>query len=143
LAAINSGIEEKLFKWIENSIAQTPFYNLLGLGLNELGPGFAEVSTATRAEHGNPLGGVHGGLLMSLADAAMANAVRSLGVKATTVDCATSMVSPAAIGEVLLARGQVSKAGKTLLFTDAQVLHGDKLIATAKGIFYRLGELEV
>jgi acyl-CoA thioesterase len=142
LAVINSGIDEKLFVLLRDSIGKTPFYNLLNLHLNELGPGFAEIGTTTRPEHTNPLGIIHGGLPMSMADAAMANAVRSLGVKAVTVDCSTSFTAAAGINEALVARGKVLKSGKNLIFVEASVFCGDKLIADSKGTFYKMGVID-
>lgn len=143
MSAINCGLEENLFILISDSISKTPFYNLVGLNLNEVGPGFAEIGTVTLPEHTNPLGLVHGGLLMSMADAAMGNAVRSLGLKAVTVDCSTSFTAAAALNELLFARGRVLKAGRNLIFVEASVFCGDKLIASSKGTFYKTGVIDI
>lgn len=143
MAVINAGIDEKLFVYLRDSISKTPYYNLLGLNLNELGPGSAEIVTITRPEHTNPLGIIHGGLPMSLADAAMGNAVRTLGVKGVTVDCSTSLIAAAGIDEIMVARGKVVKAGKKLIFVEASVLCGDKLIANSKGTFYITGVIDI
>ena len=56
---------------------------------------------------------------MSLADAAMGNAVRSLGIMAVTVDCTTSMISGAS-RETIKARGTLEKVGKNLIFASAR-----------------------
>lgn len=143
MTAINSGLDEKLFVYIRDSISKTPYYNLLGLNLNELGPGSAEIVTTTRPEHTNPLGLIHGGLPMSMADAAMGNAIRTLGVKAVTVDFSTSLIAGAGINEMLVARGKVLKAGKNLIFVEASVFCGDKLIANSKGTFYKTGVIDI
>lgn len=143
MSSVNAGIDEKLFILIRDSIAETPFYNLLGLTLNEIGPGFAEIGTVTRPEHTNPIGLIHGGLAMSMADAAMGNAVRSLGLKAVTVECSTSFIAAAALNEVIKARGRVVKAGKNLIFVEATVLSGERIIASSKGTFYKIGVLDV
>lgn len=91
----NTGIEPQLFDYINHSINETPFYNLLGIKVYKLGPGLAELETVAESKHMNPLGAVHGGLYMSLADAAMGNAVRSLGIKGVTVDCSTAFIAAA------------------------------------------------
>ena len=39
--AVNKGIETWLFEYMEKSIKETPFYNLLGVELVEIGPGEA------------------------------------------------------------------------------------------------------
>jgi uncharacterized protein (TIGR00369 family) len=141
--AINSGVDEKLFVLIRDSINKTPFYNLLGLTLNELGPGFAEIGIVTRPEHTNPLGLIHGGVYMAMADAAMGNAVRSLGVKAVTVECSTSLIAASGLNEKMVAQGKVLKAGKSLFFVEASLFCGDKLIAHSKGTFYKAGDINI
>lgn len=140
---INSGINERLFAIIRDTINTTPYYELLGLELMEIGPGFVEIGTTTRSDHTNPLGLIHGGLFMSMADAAMGNAVRSLGIKGVTVDCSTSFVAAAGMNEFLRARGTVLKMGRNLVFTEARVFSGDKIIADSKGTFYNTGNIEI
>jgi acyl-CoA thioesterase len=139
----NSGLDNDLFAYLINSISHTPFYRLLGIKVNELGPGYAEFSVVTAKEHTNPMGIVHGGLLMSIADGAMGNAVRSLGIKAVTVDCSIGLVSAVALEENIVARGRVLKAGRNMAFTEASVYAADKLITTAKGTFFKTGEIDV
>ncbi|MGE5391036.1 MAG: PaaI family thioesterase [Deltaproteobacteria bacterium] len=141
--AENMGIDQKLFDYIMHSIHETPFYQLLGLQVNKLGPGMAELEVVARKQHTNPLGVVHGGLYMSILDAAMGNAVRSLGVKAVTVDLSTGFVASAALGDPLIASGEVLRSGKNMLFARAQVSSGKRLLADARGTFYRIGAIEL
>lgn len=139
--AINDGIDDKLFNHISESIKHTPYYNLLGIDLQIVAPGYAEVKATASSQHTNPIGLVHGGLVMSLADAAMGNAIRSLGVKGVTVDCSTSFIMAAPLGAVVIAKGKVMKKGKNLLFAQAQVYADDVLLADSKGTFYKTGDL--
>lgn len=139
----NTGIDQELFEYIIHSIQETPFYQLLGLQVIMLGPGMAELEVTARKEHTNPLGVVHGGLYMSILDAAMGNAVRSLGVKAVTVDLSTGFVAAAALGDQLIASGEVIKSGKSMLFARAQVASGNRIIADARGTFYRIGTIDL
>lgn len=138
----NMGIDKQLFEYIVHSINDTPFYQLLGLQVKKLGPGVAELEAMARMQHSNPLGVVHGGLYMSMLDAAMGNAVRSLGIKAVTVDLSTGFVSAAAIGELLTASGEVIRSGNNLVFARAQVNAGNRVLADARGTFYRIGVVE-
>lgn len=143
MVTINAGIEERLFAYILHSIQKTAFYKLLGIELTLLGPGYAELSVEAGEKHTNPMGKVHGGLIMSIADAAMGNAIRSLGITAVTADCSVSFPGAAQLGERITAAGKVSKAGKSLLFAEAQVFAKDKMIGQSKGTFYRIGDIEV
>ncbi len=135
----NLGIDDKLFAYIVHTITSTPFYQLLGLRVRKLGPGIAELEITASIEHTNPLGAVHGGLYMSLADAAMGNAVRSLGIKGVTTDCSTSFMAAASLGDSLVASGEVIKTGKNLVFARAQIRAGELILADAKATFYRTG----
>ena len=138
---INDGIDDKLFQYIQKSIAETPYYQVLSISLSRFGAGIAEVTVTSIVEHTNPLGLIHGGLIMSLADAAMGNAVRSLGIRGVTVDCSTAFLSPAALGEQITARGRVLKSGKSLIFAHAEVWAGEKLIADSKASFANTGTI--
>lgn len=139
--AVNKGIEDWLFAGIEKSIQETPFYNLLGVKLVELAPGEAVLKVLPTIEHTNPLGMIHGGLLMSIADAAMGNAVRSLGSRGVTVDMSTSFISAAKIGEEIIAEGKVLKAGRNLFFVEGTVTSKDKLLVKCTGTFFKTGEM--
>lgn len=139
----NADLEEKLFNYIKGSVDSTPFYNLLGIKLLKLGRGIAELSVTPEDQHSNPIGLIHGGLVMSLADAAMGNAIRSTGIKAVTVDCSTGFLSAAEVGETVVAKGKVLKVGRKIIFAEAKVWAGEKLLADARGTFYKTGEINI
>ncbi len=139
----NLGIDEDLFRHIVDSIGDTPYYKLLGIKVNKIGTGLAELSVKTSIEHTNPLGFTHGGLIMSLADAAMGNAIRSLGIKAVTVDCSTGLIASARKGEELISIGEVLRAGKNMVFVKAEVYAGNKLIADSKASYFKIGEIQI
>jgi len=142
LQPVNQGLEENLFNYLVHSIEHTPYYQLLGVKIRLLGPGVADLEVEVSGQHTNPLGAVHGGLYMSLVDAAMGNAIRSLGIKAVTVDCTTSMISGASVGETIKARGTLEKVGKNLIFASARVTTGEKILASSRGTFFRVGEID-
>lgn len=139
---INTGIDSKLFDYILHSIQKTAFYNLLGIELTLLGPGCAELTVAAEEKHTNPMGMVHGGLIMSIADAAMGNSIRSLGITGVTADCSVSFPGAAQLGDVITAKGKVTKAGRNLVFAEAQVYANDRMIGQSKGTFYKIGNIE-
>ncbi len=139
--AINNDIEEWLFKNIEESLQATPYYNLLGIELAELRKGEAVLKVITSRQHTNPIGKIHGGLLTSIADAAMANAIRSLGVKGVTVDMSTAFIAAAGLGDEIIAKGKVVKAGRDLYFAEAEITSNDKILVRCQGTFYKIGEI--
>lgn len=139
--ATNQGVDQDLFAYIDNSVKHTPFYNLLGAELTVLGPGYAEFEIVTEDKHTNPMGLIHGGLIMSAADAAMGNAIRSLGIMGVTVDCSTSFIAAIPKGEVLVAKGRVVRAGKKLVFARAEVWGKERIVGDIKGTFAVMGAI--
>jgi acyl-CoA thioesterase len=143
LSIRNEGIDQKLFDYLTGSVANTPFYQLLGINLTMLGEGKAELEVEVEKQHTNPMGLLHGGLIMSIADAAMGNAIRSLGVIGVTADCSVSFPGAAKLGEKLTAKGKVIKAGKNLIFAEATVFAQDRILGHCKSTFFNTGNIEL
>jgi len=139
--AVNAGLDDKLFAHLQEAIKVTAYYNLLGIKLHLLSSGYAEIKVLAGQEHTNPMGLIHGGLITSIADAAMGNAVRSLAIKGVTVDMSTAFTAAARLGDTIIARGKVIKTGRNLIFAEALVYAGDTLIGDAKATFYKISEL--
>jgi uncharacterized protein (TIGR00369 family) len=118
-----------------------PFVELLGLELLRFESGEAELALTPRDEHVNGLKMVHGGVVMTLLDVAMAHAARSprRGDSAQprgvlTVEMKTSFMRPG-IGR-LVARGKVLTQTQRLSFCEASLFDADeKLVAHATGTF--------
>ncbi|NSW83882.1 MAG: PaaI family thioesterase [Syntrophothermus sp.] len=139
----NMGIDELLFHHIVEANEQTPYYRLVGIKTRALAPGSAELVVEIDERHTNPLGRVHGGLIASLADAAMGNAIRSLGVRGVTIDCTISFLSAPPAGALLVGKGRVVKAGRNVIFAEASVYAGEDVVACAQGSFFRTGVAEL
>ena len=140
--AVNKGINGELFRQIVETNENTPFYRLVGIKTAALAPGEAELVVEIGDQHTNPLGRVHGGLIASLADAAMGNAIRSLGARAVTIDCSISFLSSPPGGALLVGKGKVVKAGRNIMFAEATVYHQDTVVACAQGSFFKVGVAE-
>jgi len=139
----NKGIDRKLFDYLYQSIETTPYYNLLGIHLNSVSKGEVVMSAMPEAKHANPMGFIHGGLVMSLLDAIMGNAVRSLGIKSVTVDISISFPKGGEFDKTLHAEGKVVHAGKQVIFAEGKVYSGKNIIGYGKGTFYKIGEIEL
>lgn len=138
--AINKGIDDELFKEIVEGTFKTPYHELLGMELLEIGPG--KVSVLMRGEDRllNNLSIIHGGAIASLCDTAMGMAVKSLGALPITVEMKINFLSPSQKDQDIIATGKVIKKGRTLLVTEAEVKSGGKLIVKAMGTFYNMNE---
>ena len=96
----------------------------------------AHIRLKHRAELMNYLGHFHGGVLMTVLDAAMAGAIRlrTPGCSMVTIDMATHFLGTAR-GE-LNAVGRVLRQTRNLCFCTAEIHNEDgELIATASGCF--------
>ncbi|MEO8279404.1 MAG: PaaI family thioesterase [Ideonella sp.] len=88
------------------------------------------------AEHLNPAGVVHGGLLTSLVDHAVsAIAWQAIGRRAcVTVQLDTQFLSAARAGQFLEARGRVVRATSSLVFMQGSISVGDAEIVSASAL---------
>lgn len=136
---LNQGLDEAWFDYLVKSIQKSKFYRLNGVELTALGLGTAEFTITNDHSATNSSGYIHGGLIMTVADSSMGNAVRTRGIKTTTVDFSTSFLRPTPAQADIICRGEILKLGKNLVFTAAKITADDILVATSKGTFYNFG----
>ena len=118
-----------------------PFIEQLGLELHSLGDGESDLRVDLTDAHMNAWSVAHGGVIMTLLDAAMAHAARSIhrdqpdfGPGVVTIEMKTSFMRP---GEgKLRAAGKLLHRTATLAFCEGSIFGGDgKLCAHATGTF--------
>lgn len=125
----------------EKDAAQTfPFLDLCGIERPVLGNGHCLAVVEPHPKLLNSLGIAHGGLVATLADAAMGGAARS-ALTATrtvvTVSMQTNFFAPAK-GR-LEAEGRVVKQTRSLLFVECEVRNGrGEAVARSNGVFRAL-----
>jgi uncharacterized protein (TIGR00369 family) len=108
---------------VRASFARQPFAHLVGFHLERLEPGFAEFRLPLRDEVTQQHGFAHGGAIATIADNAASYAAFSMmppGSAPLTVEMKLNWLAPGR-GEALIARGQVLKAGRTLVPAEAKV----------------------
>lgn len=90
--------------------------------------------------HANLGGVVHGGALLTLADMSLFDACfRALGrLKAVTVTMNAEFLGPGPIGEFIEATGDVTKAGKSLIFARGLITANGKSIMSFSGSLKRI-----
>ena len=90
------------------------------------------------ARHCNGEGVVHGGMLTTLADNTMAAAVyAALGTRALTIQMNLQFMSAVKPGAWLEVVVRVSFTTQTMVFCEADMFVGDRLVMKATGIFRR------
>ena len=114
---------------IHRSFMTAPFNRFLGI---EFG-GYHEDGVALRlpvsSHHHNGAGVVHGGVMLSLADAALGFGIaRAVGKRCTTAELKINFLRPVIEG-MLEARSHIIRAGRKLVVARAEVRCGNKQVA--------------
>jgi uncharacterized protein (TIGR00369 family) len=92
-------------------------------------------------KHTNRAGNVHGGMLMTLADQALAFTARKATGKAhATMELHIHFVGVVRLGEFVEARAEVVRATRSVVFLEAKMFVGDRLVLTTSGIWKIIGE---
>lgn len=88
-------------------------------------------------KHANLVGVVHGGMLMSFADRAMGIAAMGAadGANCVTIQLEMKFLEGAKLGSWLTTHSFVMKRTGSLVFLRGEVRDGDRLVATADGVW--------
>lgn len=133
-------MEEELER-LYAKFSQDPYCRLLGIRLVELRRGYSKVSLKVTEEMLNFHGVAHGGLILSLADAAFAAASNSHNQVAVALNININYRRPVHAGEELTAEAFEESLGKnTALYKMAVKDSSGRLVAVCEGLVYRLGK---
>lgn len=131
---------------VRASFDRQAFMREIGAEIALLSPGFCEIRLPFRPGLGQQHGFFHGGIIGTLADNASGYASYTLMAaedSVLTVEYKLNIVAPGD-GEMLIARGQVARSGRTLTVSRSDVfaLKGGReaLVATMLGTFMRLAD---
>jgi uncharacterized protein (TIGR00369 family) len=109
-----------------------PVGDLIGFEVTEAGDGHTVVALQAGAQHFNPMGTLHGGILCDIADAAMGIAFASTlgpGESFTTVELKINFLRPVRQAQ-LRAEGRVVQRGRTIGYVECEIIDDNgKLIA--------------
>lgn len=112
----------------------------LGIEVQKIAPGYAELSMTVRPEFANGHGMCQGGLIATLADTAFAHACNSGNRKTVAQRFAIDFIRPAMVGETLLAVGEEQSRGKQTGIYQVKVTNPDgKLVAIFNGTSFEVG----
>ena len=134
---MSHGFVDQMLEKTRSGELRSPVSNTLGMELVAFGRGEATYEMVARAELGNPLGVIQGGVVTALADAAMAAATTSVldddeiqKSAITTVDIFARFIRPvnAKKIETLRAEARVVRAGGRLVWAEADVLADGEMV---------------
>ena len=98
------------------------------------------VALVLEAHHEGPPKRGHGGVSMSVLDEAMGRAASKVAGKLCyTVSMTTNFCAAANLDDLLVASARVKRAGRAIVFVDAELHANDRLIATATGTWANSG----
>jgi len=88
-------------------------------------------------KHLNRSGNLHGGMLMTLADQAMAMLARQVvgSKRHATIELNIQFVGGVKLGEFVVACPEVTRATRSIVFMQAKMFVGDRLVVTTSGIW--------
>lgn len=118
--------------------APGPFSDLVGPMFTCVRDGATVVALRSAERHANAGGAVHGGLLATLCDIAVGQAVRTAADElsaAATVSLTTDYLAPARPGAWLQARAAVEKLGGRLAFADCSLTADGREVVRARAVF--------
>lgn len=123
------------------SLENVPFAKLLGIEIDSIESGHAELTMEVRDDLKRNGGIAHGGAIASLIDSAMAMAIVPMlgeNERATTVDLTIHYLRPLSEGTAR-ASARVVRAGKRVITVSAELFdHQGKLAATAISTYMKV-----
>ena len=110
------------------------FHGGMGLRLVEFREGYVETEVILEDRHRNPSDGIHGGLLMAMADDTAGASVISYGSNATTSSCSMNFLRANPEAKKIVAKATAIKVGQRLGVSEVKIYdEEDTLLAT--GLF--------
>ena len=119
------------------------FRDLVGTQLVEAEEGHAVVEVTAGDRHLNPGGTVHGGVISTLIDVSMAEALKPMtdeGERPVTIEIKVNYLEPGEPG-TLSCSAKVRKGGKRITIVEAEVTQreSNEVVALATGTYTRVG----
>ena len=123
---------------VNHMFSKDVFSQWLGIEVVEQGDGFISLRMQVRAEMLNGFNIVHGGIIYSLADSALAFASNSSGKHAVSIESSISHFKKVQTGEIIFARASRIKEGNNISVFHVSVTKvNNELVADFKGTVYR------
>jgi uncharacterized protein (TIGR00369 family) len=104
-----------------------PFLSYFGIALEELQEGYARFRMPVRPEYMQGAGFVQGGVIVAMADEAIAHAIMTVlkpDMGITTIELKSNFLAPVREGD-LIAEACVFKKGRTIIIGDCLVKNGE------------------
>jgi uncharacterized protein (TIGR00369 family) len=118
------------------------FRELVGTELASTGEGRAVVEVHAEERHLNPGGTIHGGVVYTLVDVSMAEALKTTitegDERPVTIEIKINYLEPGKAGTIT-STAQVRKGGKRVTVVEAEVAQDGEVVALATGTYTIVG----
>ena len=123
----------------QTMLAQDAMSRALGISILEIRPGYARLKMTVRPDMSNSHSICHGGAIFTLADSAFAFACNSYNRSTVAAGCAIDFVTPARVGDELIAEAiERALPGRLGLYDVAVTDQSGHPIAFFRGRSYRV-----
>lgn len=116
---------------INRMLEKDSFSRWAGMKVVALSEGFCILEMIIKEEHLNGFSIIHGGLLFSLADSALAFAANSSGKKAKTISASCNFLATSLLNDTLIAEAKVIKSGQNFGFFEVMVRSQNNAVFSA------------
>ena len=117
------------------------FTKWMGIEVDKVAQGYCLLHYTIKKDMLNGFGTVHGGVLFSAADSALAFACNSHGILSVALEVSISFTRPAFEGQLLKVEAQEVNLSRTTAIYDIKTYNEEsKLICLFKGTVYRTGK---
>jgi acyl-CoA thioesterase len=135
------GPEKSPREVLEIMLKRDRFTAWLGLVIDEIGTGYCKLHYQVTDVMLNGFNMIHGGVLFSASDSALAFACNSHGIITVALDVNISFTRPARMGELLTVEAQEAHLGNHIGIYDIRTTNAaGELVALFKGTAYRTGK---
>ena len=115
------------------------FAALVGYRIETPKAGIAVLELPLQAHHRNRLGTVHGGVIMTMLDAAgmwaCSQSGEPPGCPTVSLSCSFLQAVTPADHSILRARAELVRKGRRMYFVNIEALAGEEVVATAQGVY--------
>jgi acyl-CoA thioesterase len=126
---------------VDAMLEKDEFTKWLGLKIDKIETGYCKLHFTIKKEMLNGFNTVHGGIVFSASDSALAFAANSYGSIAVALDVSITFTKPAVEGDVLYIEAKEIHLGNKTGLYDIKTTNSDKkLVAFFKGTVYRTGK---
>lgn len=123
---------------VDQMYAHDTFSQWLGISIEKVEQGFAQISMTVKADMLNGFGIAHGGITYSLADSAFAFASNSQGKHAVSIETSISHTKAVKEGDKLMAVAKEDNLSNRLgIYSITVTNQNDEMVALFKGTVFR------